>query len=113
METKYAEKANITLLKGKEKYFIRYDNTKDDIEKFVGIDRLPDEDIDNIMDFYNHWEQRSSGLFLPKNNVLCFVMIIESLFSDKYKIEYEWIGGADPYKAWKEEQENAPKDVVY
>ena len=40
-------------------------------------------------------------------------MIIESLFSDKYKIEYEWIGGADPYAAWKEEQENAPKDVVY
>ena len=40
-------------------------------------------------------------------------MIIESLFNDKYKIEYEWIGGADPYKAWKEEQDNAPKDAIY
>ena len=40
-------------------------------------------------------------------------MIIESLFSDKYKIEYEWIGGEDPYKAWKDEQKNMPLNTVY
>ena len=29
--------------------------------------------IDKIMDFYNHWDKRTTGLFISKNNVLCFV----------------------------------------
>ena len=40
-------------------------------------------------------------------------MIIESLFRDKYKMEYKWIGGADPYAAWKKELAENPKGTVY
>ena len=112
METKYAEKAIITLSKGNEKYFIKFDNSREGVEKIVGFDLLPDEDIDKIMDFYNHWEKRTTGLFISKNNVLCFVLIFESVLND-YKIEYEWIGGEDPYKAWKDEQKNMPLNTVY
>ena len=107
-----AESVNVVLSRGKEKYFARYDNSKPE-ERKIGLVDLPSKDIKAFYDFYSQWEEKSAGLFVPQGSILCFVMIIESLFSDKYKIEYEWIGGADPYAAWKEEQDNAPKDVVY
>lgn len=107
-----AESVNVILRKGKEIYFAEFDNSKSENRK-INVATLPDEDIKAFYDLYNDWFKWSAGLFVPQGSILCFVMIIESLFNDKYKIEYEWIGGADPYAAWKEEQENAPKDVVY
>lgn len=109
---KLAESVNVILRKGKEIYFAEFDNSKSENRK-INLSSLPDEDIKAFYDFYSKWEEKSGGLFIPQGSILCFVMIIESLFSNKYKIKYEWIGGTDPYKAWKEEQENAPKDVVY
>ena len=107
-----AESVNIILSKNKEKYLVRFDNSKSNDRK-ISVSALPLQDIKAFYDLYNDWFKWSAGLFVPQGSILCFVMIIESLFNDKYKIEYEWIGGADPYAAWKEEQENAPKDVVY
>ena len=107
-----AESVNIILSKNKEKYLVRFDNSKSNDRK-ISVSALPLQDIKAFYDFYSKWEEKSAGLFVPQGSILCFVMIIESLFSNKYKIKYEWIGGADPYAAWKEEQENAPKDVVY
>lgn len=109
---KLAESVNVILRKGKEIYFAEFDNSKSENRK-INLATLPLQDIKAFYDFYSKWDKKSGGLFIPQGSILCFVMIIESLFSDKYKIEYEWIGGEDPYKAWKEEQENAPKDVVY
>lgn len=107
-----AESVNIILSKNKEKYLVRFDNSKPNDRK-ISVSALPLQDIKAFYDFYSKWEEKSAGLFVPQGSILCFVMIIESLFSNKYKIEYEWIGGADPYKAWKEEQDNAPKDAIY
>ncbi len=107
-----AESVNIILSKNKEKYLVRFDNSKSNDRK-ISVSALPLQDVKAFYDFYSKWEEKSAGLFVPQGSILCFVMIIESLFSNKYKIEYEWIGGADPYKAWKEEQDNAPKDAIY
>lgn len=107
-----AESVNIILSKNKEKYLVRFDNSKSNDRK-ISVSALPLQDIKAFYDFYSKWEEKSGGLFIPQGSILCFVMIIESLFSDKYKIQYEWIGGEDPYKAWKEEQDNAPKDAIY
>lgn len=107
-----AESVNIILSKNREKYLVRFDNSKSNDRK-ISVSALPLQDVKAFYDFYSNWEEKSAGLFVPQGSILCFVMIIESLFSDKYKIEYEWIGGADPYKAWKEEQDNAPKDAIY
>lgn len=105
---KYADKVRIELSNREENLFCFFE--KDNNFSVVGLGK---DNIKAFYDFYSKWEEKSGGLFVPQGSILCFVMIIESLFSDKYKIEYEWIGGADPYKAWKDEQENAPKDVVY
>ena len=105
---KYADKVRIELSSPKEVLFCFFE--KDNEFSVAGLGK---ENIKAFYDFYSKWEEKSAGLFVPQGSILCFVMIIESLFSDKYKIEYEWIGGADPYAAWKEEQDNAPKDVVY
>lgn len=105
---KYADKVRIELSNREENLFCFFGKDND-----FSVAGLGKDNIKAFYDFYSNWEEKSAGLFVPQGSILCFVMIIESLFSDKYKIEYEWIGGADPYKAWKEEQENAPKDVVY
>lgn len=105
---KYADKVRIELSNREENLFCFFEKDND-----FSVAGLGKDNIKAFYDFYSKWEEKSAGLFVPQGSILCFVMIIESLFSDKYKIEYEWIGGADPYKAWKEEQENAPKDVVY
>ena len=105
---KYADKVRIELSNRDENLFCFFE--KDNEFSVAGLGK---ENIKAFYDFYSQWEEKSAGLFVPQGSILCFVMIIESLFSDKYKIEYEWIGGADPYKAWKEEQDNAPKDVIY
>ena len=106
------ESVNVILRKGKEIYFAEFDNSKSENRK-INVATLPDEDIKAFYDFYSQWEEKSAGLFVPQGSILCFVMIIESLFSDKYKIEYEWIGGADPYAAWKNEQKDMPLNTVY
>lgn len=105
---KYANKVRIELSNRDENLFCFFEKDND-----FSVAGLGKDNIKAFYDFYSKWEEKSGGLFVPQGSILCFVMIIESLFSDKYKIEYEWIGGADPYAAWKEEQENAPKDVVY
>ena len=46
-------------------------------------------------------------------SVIGFVMIVENLFKDKYQVEYKFIGGANPYEAWKKAQEEAPEGIVY
>lgn len=107
-----AHSVNIILTKGKVPYVASFDNSKPKGKK-ISLADLPDEDIKAFYKSFSEWDRNSGGLFVPQGSILCFVMIIESLFSDKYKIEYEWIGGADPYKAWKEEQDNAPKDAIY
>lgn len=105
---KYADKVRIELSNREENLFCFFEKDND-----FSVAGLGKDNIKAFYDFYSKWEEKSAGLFVPQGSILCFVMIIESLFSDKYKIEYEWIDGADPYAAWKEEQENAPKDVVY
>lgn len=105
---KYANKVRIELSNRDENLFCFFEKDND-----FSVAGLGKDNIKAFYDFYSKWEEKSGGLFVPQGSILCFVMIIESLFSGKYKIEYEWIGGADPYAAWKEEQENAPKDVVY
>lgn len=105
---KYADKVRIELSNRDENLFCFFEKDND-----FSVAGLGKDNIKAFYDFYSKWDEKSGGLFIPQGSILCFVMIIESLFSDKYKIEYEWIGGADPYKAWKDEQENAPKDVVY
>lgn len=107
-----AESVNIILSKNKEKYLVRFDNSKSNDRK-ISVSALPLQDVKAFYDFYFQWDKKSGGLFIPQGSILCFVMIIESLFSDKYKIEYEWIGGEDPYKAWKDEQKNMPLNTVY
>lgn len=105
---KYADKVRIELSNRDENLFCFFEKDND-----FSVAGLGKDNIKAFYDFYSKWDEKSGGLFIPQGSILCFVIIIESLFSDKYQIEYEWIGGADPYKAWKEEQENAPKDVVY
>ena len=105
---KYADKVRIELSNRDENLFCFFEKDND-----FSVAGLGKDNIKAFYDFYSQWEEKSAGLFVPQGSILCFVMIIESLFSDKYKIEYEWIGGEDPYKAWKDEQENAQKDVIY
>lgn len=105
---KYADKVRIELSNRDENLFCFFEKDND-----FSVAGLGKDNIKAFYDFYSKWDEKSGGLFIPQGSILCFVMIIESLFNDKYKIEYEWIGGADPYKAWKEEQDNAPKDAIY
>lgn len=105
---KYADKVRIELSNREENLFCFFE--KDNEFSVAGLGK---ENIKAFYDFYSQWEEKSAGLFIPQGGILCFVMIIESLFSDKYKIEYEWIGGEDPYKAWKDEQKNMPLNTVY
>lgn len=109
----YAESVVIKLTdKRKDVKEIRFDGSKEEYMRYE-LGQLSPSDIEKILLKVADWDHGSYGLFLDKFSIIVFVMIIESLFSDKYKIKYEWIGGEDPYAAWKEEQENAPKDVVY
>lgn len=105
---KYADKVRIELSNREENLFCFFE--KDNEFSVAGLGK---ENIKAFYDFYSQWEEKSAGLFVTQGSILCFVMIIESLFSDKYKIEYEWIGGEDPYKAWKDEQKNMPLNTVY
>lgn len=74
---------------------------------------LDDEEREKFWDFIIDWDNRSGGLFVPQHTILAFTIIVKSLFKSKYKIRYEWIGGADPYKAWKKAQDEAPPDAIY
>lgn len=113
METKYADSVKVTLTKDRMSFHVSFNGSKQDFfERFNIHDLLP-EDKESFIRSHEKWNWATSGLFIPDNDILCFVMIIESLFSDKYKIEYEWIGGEDPYKAWKDEQKNMPLNTVY
>lgn len=105
---KYANKVRIELSDGNEVRYASFEGDND-----FSIAGLGKDNIKAFYDFYSKWEEKSGGLFVPQGSILCFVMIIESLFSDKYKIEYEWIGGEDPYKAWKDEQKDMPLNTVY
>lgn len=105
---KYANKVRIELSDGSEVRYASFEGDND-----FSIAGLGKDNIKAFYDFYSKWEEKSGGLFIPQGSILCFVMIIESLFSDKYKIEYEWIDGTDPYKAWKDEQRDMPLNTVY
>jgi len=105
---KYANKVRIELSDGNEVRYASFEGDND-----FSVAGLGKDNIKAFYDFYSKWEEKSGGLFIPQGSILCFVMIIESLFSDKYKIEYEWIGGEDPYKAWKDEQKDIPLNTVY
>lgn len=107
-----AHSVNIILTKGKVPYVASFDNSKPKGQK-ISLADLPDEDIKAFYKSFSEWERDSGGLFIYRESILCFVMIIESLFADKYSIAYEWIGGEDPYKAWKDEQKNMPLNTVY
>lgn len=85
---------------------------KDNLLSYALLD-LDDDERKKFWDFIIDWDYRSAGLFVPQHTILAFVIIVESLFESKYKIKYEWIGGADPYKAWKKAQDEAPPDVIY
>ena len=105
---KYADKVRIELSNREENLFCFFEKDND-----FSVAGLGKDNIKAFYDFYSQWEEKSAGLFVPQGSILCFVMIIESLFSNKYKIKYEWIGGEDPYKAWKDEQRNMPLNTVY
>lgn len=85
---------------------------KDDFLRYDLFD-LDDDERKKFLDYLFDWDNRSAGLFIPQNDILAFVIIVESLFESKYKIRYEWVGGADPYKDWKKEQNEASPDTIY
>lgn len=106
-----AHSVDIILIKDKLPYVVSYDNSKPEGKKINVVDLPDSSDIKAFYDFYNQWD--SGGLFVPQESILCFVMIIESLFRDKYKMEYQWIGGADPYEAWKKEHDENHVGTIY
>lgn len=108
-----AHSVDVIIIKDKLPYVVSYDNSKPKGKKINVVDLPKNSDVKAFYDFYNQWDQKSGGLFVPQESILCFVMIIESLFRDKYKMEYKWIGGTDPYAAWKKEQTENPEGTVY
>ena len=108
-----AHSVDVIIIKDRLPHVVSYDNSKPKGKKINVVDLPKNSDVKAFYDFYNQWDQKSGGLFVPQESILCFVMIIESLFRDKYKMEYKWIGGADPYAAWKKELAENPKGTVY
>ena len=74
---------------------------------------LPEEEIEQFHDFIVNWDYKTAGLFIDYNSVIGFVMIVENLFRDKYQIEYQWIGGANPYEAYMKSQDEDPIGTIY
>lgn len=109
----FAESVVIRLIDNKKNVKeLRFDGSKENYMRY-DLSQLSPTDIEKLLLQVAKWKHHSYGLFLDKFSIIVFAMIVEKMFNDKYKIEYEWIGGADPYKAWKEEQDNAPKDAIY
>ncbi|MBQ3682796.1 MAG: hypothetical protein II922_06920 [Succinimonas sp.] len=93
---------------------LSYDGKSKDKFLAIRIDPLlPENEEKQFWDFYANWEQKSSGLFVDRESLLCFVLIIKSVFEDKYQTKYTWIGGTDPYEAWVKEQDKNPVGTIY
>ena len=108
-----AHSVDVIIIKDRLPHVVSYDNSKPKGKKINVVDLPENSDVKAFYDFYNQWDQKSGGLFVPQESILCFVLIIESLFRDKYKMEYKWIGGEDPYAAWKKEQDENPEGTIY
>ena len=92
---------------------ITYNGNAKDYIHAVWIGELPEKEYKEFQDFVLNWDEKTTGLFVDYDSVIGFVMIVENLFKDKYQVEYKFIGGADPYAAWKKAQEEAPEGMVY
>lgn len=108
---KLATSGKAILTKGDKVYEFIFDNSKIALYKYTPV--MPANDVDKINDFLKNWDYRTSGLFIDKYSPVAFGLIVESLFSDEYTIEFKWKDGEDPYKAWKDEQKNMPLNTVY
>ena len=108
---KLATSGKAILTKGDKVYEFIFDNSKIALYKYTPV--MPANDVDKINDFLKNWDYRTSGLFVDKYSPVAFGLIVESLFGNEYAIEFEWKDGADPYKAWKDEQKNMPLNTVY
>lgn len=107
-----AHSVKIILEKEHETLEVGFNGLKNDFECFE-LSELPVEKFEEFLNRLTNWEQENYGLFLGMFNIVTFVIIINDILGKEYKLKYEWIGGADPYKAWKEEQDNAPKNAIY
>ena len=93
---------------------LSYDgNAKDEFTAIRLDPLLPEEEIEQFHDFIVNWDYKTAGLFIDYNSVIGFVMIVENLFRDKYQIEYQWIGGANPYEAYMKSQDEDPIGTIY
>lgn len=93
---------------------LSYDGTSEDKFLAVRIDPLlPDNVAKKFWDIYWDWDKKTAGLFVDRESLLGFVFIVKSVFEDKYETKYKWIGGADPYAAWKKELAENPKGTIY
>lgn len=110
----YAHSVIVTLKKGKEfPIEISYNGNAKDYIHAVWIGELPFEEQKAFKNLVLNWDDKMAGLFVDYDSVIGFVMIVENLFKDKYQVEYKFIGGANPYEAWKKAQEEAPEGIVY
>lgn len=110
----YAHSVIVTLKKDKQfPIRISYNGNAKDYIKALWIGELPAAEQDAFRKEVVNWDEKTLGLFVDYNSVIGFVMIVESLFKGKYQIEYKWIGGADPYAAWKKEQAENPRGTIY
>lgn len=110
----YAHSVIVTLKKDKQfPIRISYNGNAKDYIKALWIGELPAAEQDAFRKEVVNWDEKTLGLFVDYNSVIGFVMIIENLFKDKYQVEYKFIGGANPYEAWKKAQEEAPEGIVY
>lgn len=79
----------------------------------INMEPLPEEEEKAFWDLFYDWDNKAAGLFVDRDSVLGFVMMIQIVFEKKYQIEYHWIGGADPYAYWEKSQEENPEGTVY
>lgn len=100
---------------GRKKPFrLSYNGISKDKFLAVRIDPLlPDNVTKQFWDIYRNWDKKTAGLFVDRESLLGFIIIVKKVFEDKYETKYKWIGGANPYEAWNKAQEEAPEGIVY
>lgn len=93
---------------------LSYDGTSEDKFLAIRIDPLlPDNVTKKFWDIYRDWDKKTAGLFVDRESLLGFVIIVKTVFEDKYETKYKWIGGADPYEEYMKSQDENPKGTVY